>query len=112
MVRTAQILFSLNAAIWLILSILSLVNLPNNQTAPRLILGVIAVLMVGNAIAMAVSGYVLSQKVRWSYYLAMAVLGINIILTVTDQVGTLDWITLIIDLIILGILIRIREEYL
>lgn len=111
-VRTTQILSSLNAAIWVIFGILSLVNIENNSTAPRLVLQVTAILMFGNAGALALSGYILSKRVRWSYYLSMAVLGINIILTVTDQVGTLDWITLAIDILLLGLLMMIRKEYL
>ena len=87
-------------------------NIENNLTTPRYILWVIAILMIGNAGAMALSGYGLSKKGKGSYYLAMAVLGINIILTVTDQIGILDWITLIIDLILLSILIAVRKEYL
>jgi hypothetical protein len=111
-VRTTQILFSLNAAIWVIFGILSLVNIENNSTAPRVVLWVIAILMFGNAGALALSGYTLSNRVRWSYYLCMVVLGINIILTVTDQVGTLDWITLAIDILLLSLLMMIRKEYL
>ena len=111
-VRTVQILFSLNAAIWVILGILSLVNIENNSTVPKLLLQVIAILMFGNAGALALSGYILSKRVKWSYYLSMVVLGINIILTVTDQVGTLDWITLAIDILLLSLLMMIRKEYL
>jgi len=110
-VQTAQILFLLNAAIWVIFSIVSMVNIQNNQSVPGLVLWVIAILMVGNGGAMVFSNYTLSRRVRWSYLLAMLVLGINIILTVTDQVGIFDWITLLIDLVLLSILFAIRKEY-
>jgi threonine/homoserine efflux transporter RhtA len=71
-------------------------------------LWVIVILMVGNSGAMAFSGYFLSRRARWSYYLALVVLGINILLSVTDQVGAFDWITLIIDLIFISILLVLR----
>jgi hypothetical protein len=41
-------------------------------------------------------------------YLAFAVIGINIILTFTDQIGLPDWITVLIDLVILNLLARIK----
>jgi threonine/homoserine efflux transporter RhtA len=75
-------------------------------------LWVIVILMVGNSGAMAFSGYFLSRRARWSYNLALVVLGINILLSVTDQVGASDWVTLIIDLILMSILIAARKEFL
>jgi uncharacterized membrane protein YhaH (DUF805 family) len=42
------------------------------------------------------------------YYLALAVMAINIILTFTDQFGLLDFLTLVIDLAIVAILIAGR----
>ena len=111
-VRTAQILFGLNTLIWIIFGVVSLLKIGDDLTTPRYSLWIIAILMFGNAVAMALSGYGLSNKGKLPYSLAMIVLGINIILTVTDQVGIFDWVTLIIDFILLTILIAVRKEYL
>ena len=82
------------------------------DTVPRVVLWLIVVLMFGNAGAMLLSGWGLRRRNRWFYALALAVLCVNIILTFTDQVGIYDWITLIIDLAILAILVRMRKEFL
>jgi len=68
--------------------------------------------MFGNASAMCLAGWGLERRNRWFYAFALVVLGINIILTFTDQVGIYDWITLAIDLILLALLILVRKEYL
>jgi hypothetical protein len=110
-VHTAQALFYLNAAIWMIFSVVTMGYIQYDPPVPIMVQWVIAVLMVGNAGAMAFSGYFLSKKARWSYLLAVIVLSINIILTVTDQVGIFDWITLLIDLVLMIILLTLRKEY-
>ena len=45
------------------------------------------------------------------FFIALIVLGVNIVLTVTDQVGLIDFITMLIDLAILGLLILDRAKY-
>jgi hypothetical protein len=40
------------------------------------------------------------------------VLIVNLVLTLTDQVGLLDWITLLIDLVLVGLLLANRKSYL
>jgi len=67
--------------------------------------------MLGNVGAMALSGYLIGKHNKWFFYLAVLVLVFNIILTMTDQFVFFDFITLVIDLILLGILISIRKQY-
>jgi len=110
-VRTAQILFVLNATIWLMFGITGLVNLQTNPIVPAFLKWMIPVLMFGNAGAMFLSGFGLGKKNRWFYYLALTVLGMNILLSLTDQVGIWDWMTLIIDVIILIFVIQTRKAY-
>ncbi|MBE2223209.1 MAG: hypothetical protein IAF02_16825, partial [Anaerolineae bacterium] len=47
---------------------------------------------------------------RW-FWLATAVLLINIILTFTDQVGIFDLLTLLLDVVILSLLIANRDWF-
>ncbi len=108
--RWAQGLLFLNAAIWLVFGIVSVVRLAGNA-GQGVTAVVVAVLMFGNAGAMALSGALLGKRRLLFYLFALAVLAVNIVLTFTDQVGALDWITFAIDLVLLGILIVARREF-
>ena len=49
---------------------------------------------------------------RLSYLYALALLAVNILLTLTDQFGLLDFLTLLLDLFILGLLlVAVRKYY-
>ncbi|MFN2111081.1 MAG: hypothetical protein ACK2UI_15610 [Anaerolineae bacterium] len=109
-VRVAQILFFLDAAIWIALGITSLLNVARGSTSIMTAI-VIGVLMFGNAGAMVLSGFGLG-KWRGFYYLALAVLLVNIVLTFTDQVGLLDILTFLLDLALLMLLITTSKQYL
>ena len=102
--RMAQALFYFNAALWLLLGIASMVRTSGESPYTAWI---IAVLMFGNAAAQALCGWGIGSGQKRFLYLALAVLGVNIMLTFTDQVGALDVATLAIDVILLGLLIRI-----
>jgi hypothetical protein len=110
-VKAAQGLFLMNTAIWVLLGILSLAKLRSgpNQVIVALM---IAILMFGNAGAMLVAGIGIGRQNRWFFYLGIAVLLVNILLMFTDQFGFYDFITLAIDLILLGLLIATRGHYL
>ncbi|MGD8623067.1 MAG: hypothetical protein PVJ34_00895 [Anaerolineae bacterium] len=110
-VRAAQALLYLNAAIWFILSIWSLFRLAGDGPGMMVTLLVVALLMFGNAAAMLCSGWGLARFQRRWYYLALAVVAINVVLTVTDQFGFFDLVTLLIDLLLLGLLLAIRKRY-
>jgi hypothetical protein len=110
-IKAAQALFYTNTIIWIIFGLLSLGKIGGEGSVPGYVLGLIATLMFGNAGAMFLAGWGLGRRNRWFYALALAVLIVNIILTFTDQVGLFDWITFIIDLILLILIILVRKEY-
>ena len=109
-VRAARVLFFVDATIWVVLGITSLLNVERGPTSIMTAI-VIGVLMFGNAGAMVVSGFGLG-KWRGFYYLALAVLLVNIVLTFTDQVGLLDILTFLLDLALLMLLITTSKQYL
>lgn len=94
----------MNAAIWLVFGIISLVRITNGSPSQTITALVVGILMFGNAVAMLLSGILIGKGKRRYYFLAAAVLVVNIFLTFTDQVGLLDWITLAIDLLLAGFL--------
>lgn len=109
-IKWAQGLFLLNAAIWFVLGVLSFARLGGNGSRGVTEL-VVAILMFGNSGAMALSGAVLGRRRLHFYLFALAVLAVNLVLTFTDQVGVLDWITLAIDLVLVGILVAARRQF-
>jgi len=110
-IRVAQALFFLNAAIWFLLGILSLVSLPDRYPDPNLFHSKIANFMFGNAGAMLLCAVFIGRLKKNFYFFAVALLFINIIFTITDQFGAVDLITLLIDLLLLGILIRVYKKF-
>ncbi|MCB9418438.1 MAG: hypothetical protein H6667_01425 [Ardenticatenaceae bacterium] len=110
-VKITQAIFGLNAAIWLIIGIGTLVRMSQTSTNQAIVLWVIAILIFGNAGAMLFSVWLIGQRKRLFYLAALAVLLVNIILTFTDQFGLLDFLTLIIDLILLGIMLVKRQAF-
>jgi len=114
-VRAAQALFFINAAIWLLFGIASLVRMaagsPGRPTG-TFVAGVVAVLMLGNAAAMLVAGIGIGRQGRLFFYFAILVLIVNILLTLTDQFGVYDFVTLVIDGFLLGLLLATRSQYL
>jgi len=109
--QIAQALFFLNAAIWFLLGILNLASLRDRNPDPDLFHNTIANLMFGNAGAMLLCAVFIGRFKKNFYFFAVALLFINIIFTITDQFGVVDLITLLIDLLILGILIRVYKKF-
>ena len=107
----AQLLCYANTAIWLLFGITSLANLGEGRGAPVIVLAIVAVLMLGNAAVFGLAGYGLGKGSRPAYLLALAIVALNLPLTLTDQVGLYDWITLVIDALLLGLLLAARKEF-
>jgi hypothetical protein len=111
-VKAAQALFFANTVIWLLLGITSLGRLAGSSTGQSTAMLMVALLMFGNAGAMLVAGAGIGKQRRPFYTFGLAVLVINIILTFTDQIGVLDFISLVIDVVLLGLLIVTRARFL
>lgn len=110
-VLTAQAVFFINAAIWLIFGIAGISRLANGGTTPTSVLWIITILMFGNVGAMLISGLWLGKRSKRAFLFALAVLIVNILLSFTDQVGFFDILTALIDLGLLGLLLFDRKNY-
>lgn len=110
-VKTAQILFFVNAAIWLLIGSVSLTRIFANSSGQHVTAWVIAILMIGNVAAMLIAGIGIGKRKRWLYYFGILVLFVNIILTITDQFGIVDFVTLVIDVLLLGLLVFTKSSY-
>jgi hypothetical protein len=110
-VKIAQALLFLNAFIWLVFGVISLVRVMDGYPEKAVTVVVIGVMMFGNALLMLVSGLWIGKPGKASFFFTLAVLAINIILTFTDQFGWTDFCTLLIDLTILGLLLVARRYF-
>jgi hypothetical protein len=71
---------------------------------------VIAILMFGNVGAFIFCGLSIGKKSRIFYLVSILVLVVNITLSITDEFGLLDLISMLVDLVILGFLLAGRKQ--
>ena len=109
--RSAQALFYINAAIWFLRGILDLSDLGKTKPDHSLSGTTAANFMFGNAGAMILCAFFIGRHNKNFYFFAVALLFINILFIITDPLNVIDFITLMIDLILIGILIRIYQNY-
>lgn len=106
-IRAVQYLYYISAALW---AVFGIVNIIQFGLSSQLMWMIIA-LMVGNAAALLFSGLWLRYQSKWGYLFAAAILALNIILTITDQFGVFDLITLVLYLVLAGLLIGAWRWY-
>ena len=102
--RLARALLLLNALTWLGLGIAHLLR----STGPNWVL---ALLLFANAAAFFSAAYLLQPKRSWAFYFTQIILLANILLSVTDQFGWIDALTMMLHLIIFGLLFFTRHLY-
>ncbi len=105
-----QRLFYLNAAVWVLLGILTLWSMNASGSIDAIGAIMIGMLMFGNAFILALAGVGLAERTRLTYLFAVLILVVNILLTFTDQVGWLVELTLLLDLAILALLVIYRRQ--
>jgi lysylphosphatidylglycerol synthetase-like protein (DUF2156 family) len=76
----------------------------------EMVYNVYAVLMFGDAIAMLICGLYINRRMKPIYWFAVAALSLNIVLTIFDQVGLIDVLFLLLNVITLTALIVLRRE--
>jgi hypothetical protein len=111
-VTAVQALFVLNAVIWIFLGALYLWQFSSDSGGLSYADWIVAGLMFANALAMLLLALIIGKRRRIYYFLALAVLAVNILLTVTDEFGLLDLVVLLLGLAILVLLVGGRRRYL
>ena len=105
LIQLCKWLFWLNAAVWLTFGIWSMVRIGNSAPESMTILWVIAILMLGNVTAFLWCGWAVQKQASWYRFTIMAVLAVNIVLTFTDQFGLFDFLTLLLDFVLSGLVL-------
>ncbi len=109
--QVIQGLFFINTGIWLVIGIFTLLRMTQKYPDLVVVYAIIGVLMLGNAAAMLVSGWGLSRFPRLAFPFGILLLLVNIPLSVSDELGAVDLITLAIDLLLLGLLVANRRLF-
>jgi hypothetical protein len=111
-VTVSQLLLILNAAVWLVLGAWYLIPLFGEVGGPAISAWILTGLMLANALAMLLLAWGIVKRRRLVYYLALALILVNILLSVTDEFGPLDLVSLMLGLAILVLLVAGRRQYL
>lgn len=109
--QAARLLFFLDAVIWTGISLATLLRAQNASPPTQMWYWLFAILMLGNAGMMLWVGILLARQAPWVFWLAVALLAANILLTVTDEFGTYDLLTMLLGLVILGLLALNRKAF-
>ena len=107
-----QYLILLNVAIWAGYAIFTLLTRNDSHTGISTATWIMSALALASALALVVVVLLLRQQRRSGYYLGLILLTLIAILSITDQLGLLDILSLLISLAPLILLIRDRKWYL
>ena len=113
LVTTARWLFVLLGLTWLVIAVMSIRRLEiASSMVPASILWIFAGLMIANGLLLFWIGWGIGRGNRLYYYFGILLLAVNVLLTFTDEFGTLDIITLVLDIALLVLLIGWRTKFL
>ncbi len=69
-----------------------------------------AVSAIGNGLVLAVLAYLIYKRRMWAWWTAIIIMCVNIILTITDQVGVFDFVYLVPASSLFVLLLSIRSS--
>ena len=106
----SRYLLIVTAAILDVLAIGSLMRISDNPDM-GIVYAIYAFLMFADAAALLVCGLWLNRQKAWVYWLAVVVLSLNIVLTIFDQFGVIDFLFVTLNAITLSFLLAGRKQY-
>lgn len=104
-------IFFITAILLTVLSAGSFLRASGNPNL-KVIYIVYAVLFLGDAIAMLICGLYINRYLKLIYWFAVTVVGLNIILTLFDQFGLIDFLFVMLNIVTLIPLLVYRKEFL
>lgn len=110
LIQLSKWLFRLNAAVWLTFGIWSMVRMGRGTPGGAVTLWVIAILMLGNVAAFLWCSWAVQKQASWYRFTVIGVLAVNILLTSTDQFGLFDFLTLLLDLVLLALVLLLHQR--
>ncbi len=104
-------LFFLNAAIWLMIAILTITRPASWMMTHVDVRWLFGALNAANALVFLGLGLLIHRDRKLLFFLALVFLLVNIVLSMTDQFGTLDLITMLVDVALFILLIFKRRFF-
>ena len=105
--KTTQIMFFLNALVWLVFGVLSFSLALNGVSDWRFVL---SLLMFINASVFLGFGFAIRTGHPRAFFLAIIYVAVNVVLSITDQFGWLDFLIMLLNLVLLSLLIITRQR--
>ncbi len=108
-IKIARALFFTNALLWLGFGIFMFrqFNSLSKGASPFLV----AFFLLVIAGSMLASGIMIANRIRWAYYFAMVALAMNIVLNFFGLFGILNFISVLLDIVLIMILISFTRLY-
>lgn len=106
--RLAQLLLLLNGLLWLGLGAYSIAPISDEHAA---VAWAVVGLMFANGLVLLLAAWGIGRGSRRLYWLGLAQVGVNLLLSVTDQVGAWDWIVLLLNAVTLALLFTQRRRF-
>ena len=110
-VSATLILILLNAAFWFVYAIITILTNNDAATVSHVARWIFSFLALGTAAVLVVLFFLLRKRVRFAYYIALVVLALLAVLSLTDQVGWLDVFSLLLSLIPFVLLVKDNLYY-
>jgi hypothetical protein len=108
--KTAQMLFFVDAFIWLCLAIYLLIEMLGENNG--LVVVLTGFFLFLNVLGMFFSGKYIGMGEKWAYYLGLVVLVFSCLVNLTGQFGWIDWFVFIFNIMLLAFLVSFRRAYL
>lgn len=99
-----------NGLLWFVFGIWLFLSDRQNYFKGINLYDVIALLMFLNFLAFFILAYLVFKKNRWSFYLSIIWLFINLLLTFTDELGLLDIMVLLLNLFSIAVCFYLYRE--
>jgi hypothetical protein len=107
MLKLTQALFFANAIVWFLFGIISLIRVIEVSSGIRWIL---TIMMIANAAVLVWFGITIVEGLTQVFFLAIVYTALNIVLSITDQFGWVDFLVLLLNLCLLVLLFVTRRR--
>lgn len=108
--KLTQTFLFVNAALWVVIGIYTLWRMSLGGDLDGMSAIFVGMLMFGNAFILALAAVGLGERTRLTFLFAFLILFVNSLLTITDQVGLIDLLTLLLNLVTLILLVIYRKQ--
>ncbi|MDX1435650.1 MAG: hypothetical protein R3335_02490 [Anaerolineales bacterium] len=109
--RAAQLLLYINAGIWLIFGAATIVRLFSGDVTQIFSGIILGTLMLGNVALLYGAGLGLKRAQQRYLYFALAILALNLFLSITDEFGLFDLATVILNLATIILILASRKYF-